>query len=73
LKQLIARTVAAKVAGVHATAPQGAPRAQGEAVLTARFKMRDPGKFDGKPKSDFRSWWRMVEAYFRCNPNTLDA
>ena len=42
-------------------------------MLMARFKMRDPGEFDGKLKSDFRSWWRMVEAYFRCYPNTLDA
>jgi len=41
-------------------------------MLTARFKMRDPVEFDGKPKSDFRSWWRMVEAYFRCYQNTLD-
>jgi len=74
LEQLIARTVAAAVAGAHAAAPPGAPqRGQGEAMLTARFKMRDPGEFDGKPKSDFRSWWRMVEAYFRCYPNTLDA
>jgi len=73
LEQLIARTVATAVAGVHAAAPQGAPRAQGEAILTARFKMRDPGEFDSKTKSNFRSWWRMVEAYFRCYSNTLDA
>jgi hypothetical protein len=74
LEQVIARTVAAAVAATRATVPPTVPaRARDAAPLMARFKMRDPGEFDGKPKSDFRSWWRMVEGYFRCYPDTLDA
>lgn len=74
LERLIARTVAAAVAAAYTAAPlPAAPRAQENAMLTARFKIKDPGGFDSKPKRDFRSWWRMVKAYFRCYPNTLDA
>jgi hypothetical protein len=63
LERLIVRTVATTVAATHNATPlPAAPRAQGDAMLTARFKIKDPGGFDGKPESDFRSWWRMVEA-----------
>jgi hypothetical protein len=36
----------------------------------ARLKLDNPAKFDGKPKTPFRTWWDSVRDYIRFYPET---
>ena len=36
----------------------------------ARLKIENPAKFDGKPKTPFRTWWDSVRDYIRFYPET---
>jgi len=40
------------------------------ASRVAPLKLENPAKFDGKPKTPFRTWWDSVWDYFRFYPET---
>jgi len=40
------------------------------APRVARLKLENPTKFDGKPKTPFRTWWDSVRDYIRFYPET---
>jgi hypothetical protein len=64
----IARAIADGFTRLQArAAPAAAPA---ERTNTARLKMADPEKYDGKPKTPFRPWWDSVEEYFSFYPET---
>ena len=50
-------------------AQQGQPR-QAQHPTTARIKMENPEKFDGKPKTPFRTWWESVQEFTAFYPET---
>ena len=71
----IARLIAQTIASTLAT--QTAPTANGpsapadlRAPRVTRLKLENPTKFDGKPKTPFRTWWDSVRDYIRCYPET---
>jgi hypothetical protein len=69
--QALARTIAATLAAQ--SAPTGLPGQTPpdlRAPRVARLKLDNPAKFDGKPKTPFRTWWDSVRDYIRFYPET---
>ena len=66
----IARLIAQTIANTLATQPARAANEAGapsdlRAPRVARLKLENPTKFDGKPKTQFRTWWDSVQDYIR--------
>jgi hypothetical protein len=67
LGDTLARSLAA-----HLTVP-AARQPTNEAPRQAPIKLPRPSSYDGKPKTSFRDWWKMVNHYFRFYTETRDA
>jgi hypothetical protein len=68
LTRLIVQTIATTLAA-NQTANPNAPTDL-QAPRVARLKLDNPSKFDGKPKTPFRTWWDSVRDYIRFYPET---
>jgi hypothetical protein len=66
LARVIAQTIATTLA---ANQPANIP-VELRAPRVARLKLDNPAKFDGKPKTPFRTWWDSVRDYIRFYPET---
>jgi len=51
-------------------AAQQNQRQQAQRPTTARLKRENPEKFDGKPKTPFRTWWESVQEFTAFYPET---
>jgi hypothetical protein len=67
--QVLARTITATLAA-QATPMAGQTPPDLRAPRVARLKLDNPAKFDGKPRTPFRTWWDSVRDYIRFYPET---
>ena len=66
-----AREFAQILAEAMATAQQDRPQ-PAQRTTVAKLKIKEPEKFDGKPKTPFRSWWESVQEFTAFHPDTAE-
>jgi hypothetical protein len=71
-EEYLARLIVQTIATTLAANPTAIPNTSTEcrAPRVARLKLDNPSKFDGKPKTPFRTWWDSVRDYIRFYPET---
>jgi len=71
LARIIAQTIASTLAAQTIQTANGSSAPTDLRVpCVARLKLDNPTKFDGKPKTPFRTWWDSVRDYIRFYPET---
>ena len=68
LARIVAQTLASTMGALATQTANAAMELQAPRV--ARLKLDNPTKFDGKPKTPFRTWWDSVRDYIRFYPET---